>query len=660
MKLKNKIILIMSLLAVSILVLASSIYSYWIYENKLEDIKGSLLKLARYSDFDISRQFEYEIGVAKSFVVNSDLIETLQKTNQNLSNLSNQELKDFKKTYNAKWMNSKSKDDEFVKPYLNNDVANYFKKQQKLFKNHYGEIFLTNKHGVLVASTGKLTTFIHANKYWWENAYENKKVFIDDRGYDDSVGDYVIGIVVPIIKDKEVIGVLKCNVMIKKYLKDLIEKINNIHNIDLKIVRTKGLIVLEKAKEPLSSKIYPEILDDLKHKKTGIKFIDDDKLVAFGPIDLSKDILFGGKPNSIDHKLGNENEIWHVVLEKDNITMSSINKDTNLFLLYMVLFTTILLVFLSVLLGDYIIEPIKELSNKVKSIHKGTLNIDIQSSRKDELGILANSFHDLLENLKVTTTSRDKLQEEIEKREKIQRELDSKKELLIAQSRHAAMGEMISMIAHQWRQPLSIVAMESNNLLIDLELDENIKKEDIEAYIKGILKEIQYLSDTIDDFRNFFMPNNKTSHERLVDIFNETQKIIGKSLEAHDVRLDVNCSKDIIINTYKNDLIQVFINIINNAKEAYIQNKLENKTIRIDTKTLQNDVEIKICDDAGGIKSDIIQKIFDPYFSTKDKKTGTGLGLYMCKIIVEQHLKGTIRVENRQNGACFVILIPKS
>lgn len=237
--------------------------------------------------------------------------------------------------------------------------------------------------------------------------------------------------------------------------------------------------------------------------------------------------------------------------------------------------------------------------------------------------------------------------------------LKDQEEMMIVQSRHAAMGEMIGMIAHQWRQPLSVISMGANNLLLDIEIGDI----DILAFkdeANSIIKQVNHLSQTIEDFRNFFRPDKEKESLSVDEIVKETLMIIGKNLENNDIKINLSFSTKAMIKTYKRELIQVFINIINNAKEAINENTKDEKLLFINTREEADNIIIEFCDNGGGIKQNIINKIFEPYFSTKDKLTGTGLGLYMSKTIVTKHLNGDIAAKNNQiGGACIIIILRK-
>ncbi|MFK5894916.1 MAG: HAMP domain-containing sensor histidine kinase [Pseudomonadota bacterium] len=250
-----------------------------------------------------------------------------------------------------------------------------------------------------------------------------------------------------------------------------------------------------------------------------------------------------------------------------------------------------------------------------------------------------------------------KLSTEIEERKAAQKKIKAQDELIMTQSRHAAMGEMISMIAHQWRQPLSVIAMEANNMLADIEFDE-VEIKTFADDARNIIEQTRHLSKTIDDFRNFFRPGKKKELSVPLEIMEECLSIIGKSLENNNIEVIKKYQSTRSIMIYSRELLQVLINILKNAKEALLEHCHNNRKLIIEIFELKNNLHILITDNAGGITADIQKNIFDPYFSTKDKKTGTGLGLYMSKTIIEEHLQGTISVKNTSDGAQFIIQLP--
>lgn len=239
---------------------------------------------------------------------------------------------------------------------------------------------------------------------------------------------------------------------------------------------------------------------------------------------------------------------------------------------------------------------------------------------------------------------------------------------LINQSRMAQMGEMISMIAHQWRQPLGAISstsidMQMKSQLENFDLEQKEEAQKYEAYINSSLKDIdsyvENLTTTIDDFRNFYKSNKKIATNKLSNIISKSLNIISKSLEISNIEIVHNCNSKQEIQLYDKEVMQVILNILKNAEDNFKEKRIKNPKITI----LTEDRKISICDNGGGIADNIIDRIFDPYFSTKDETNGTGLGLYMSKMIIQNHHAGKLYVENIVDvqgtniGVCFNILI---
>ena len=246
---------------------------------------------------------------------------------------------------------------------------------------------------------------------------------------------------------------------------------------------------------------------------------------------------------------------------------------------------------------------------------------------------------------------------DISEQTKMNQKIREQEEMMLVQSRHAAMGEMISMIAHQWRQPISIVGMLANTMKYAIEsnkVDNATMKEDLQT----IANQVQYMSKTIDDFRNFFQKSNAIEEVNLYDLLIEAKSILGAVLQRHNIQMTINCPIAITLSTYSRELVQVFINILSNAKDA-LGKVTDERGIIIDVVEQEETIKISIFNNGSPIEESIRHKIFEPYFTTKGNFGGTGLGLYMVKSILDKHMHGHIEVENRDNGVSFNITLPK-
>jgi len=246
----------------------------------------------------------------------------------------------------------------------------------------------------------------------------------------------------------------------------------------------------------------------------------------------------------------------------------------------------------------------------------------------------------------VTLTDITELEEEIKKNKE-------KDYLLFLQSKHAQMGEMISMIAHQWRQPLNAISASSIRLSM-LNTLNDLAKEEITSISKFIQKETQDMSQIINDFMNFFKPVPQTSLVSLDNILSEIRSLIEGQLKSKGIILIVN-GEDIHtpISGYRQELSNVLINLIVNAKDAFDGKTVESPTITVELSLKEGVCTLIVRDNAGGVPEAIMNKIFNPYFTTKEQGKGTGIGLYMSKRIVEEILNGSIEVYNRGGGAVF-------
>ncbi len=231
---------------------------------------------------------------------------------------------------------------------------------------------------------------------------------------------------------------------------------------------------------------------------------------------------------------------------------------------------------------------------------------------------------------------------------------NQQKEFIIQQSKLAEMGEMIASIAHQWNEPL----VELSAILQDIEfsyIQDEMNPIVMKDFVKESMIQIQYMSTTLKDFRNFLKPSTKKIIFCAKKALNEVLEIVGRQIFYAHIKLSVTCKDDYVpIYGYENEFKQVLLNIINNAKNKIITKKF-GKNIDIDIESRKDDVKIKISDDGGIIPKDIINLIFDPYFSTNKK--GTGLGLYMAKIIIEDKMGGKIYAYNYIDKAIFTIIV---
>ena len=241
--------------------------------------------------------------------------------------------------------------------------------------------------------------------------------------------------------------------------------------------------------------------------------------------------------------------------------------------------------------------------------------------------------------------------------------LKKNEKLVFQQSKMASMGEMLENIAHQWRQPLSIISALSSSLEIQADLD-MLDRLEVKESMDRINLNVQHLSTTIDTFRSFYKSDKMMKQFTIKEVFEKTLKLASSQFRKSEITI-IEEIDHIVYRGFENELIQVIINIINNARDELI--KMDNIRLLILKASIKNKyIHIEITDNAGGIPDAILAKIFDAHFSTKTDSDGSGIGLYMSKTIVEEHMKGNIVTENIEfkhddsifTGAKFSIILP--
>ncbi|WP_419763763.1 MAG: c-type heme family protein [Arcobacter sp.] len=281
-----------------------------------------------------------------------------------------------------------------------------------------------------------------------------------------------------------------------------------------------------------------------------------------------------------------------------------------------------------------------------------TLIIHETMKRRDE-----QKISKLNESLEMKVNELDEFNKTLHK--KVQEEVNKQREkenLLIQQSKMAALGEMIGNIAHQWRQPISAVSAIMMNIKWTA-ISEGMNKEFIDDRMKEANEQLGYMSQTIDDFRNFFKPNKEKESFDLDLEVRKTYKILKDALQHNNINFQIFSNKEIIAYGYPSEFSQVILNIISNAKDVLIERNIEKPKIEVHILKDEENIYCKITDNAGGIEDKNINKIFEPYFTTKELR-GTGIGLYISKEIIEKHMNGSLIVKNNKLGAEFVISIP--
>jgi len=330
--------------------------------------------------------------------------------------------------------------------------------------------------------------------------------------------------------------------------------------------------------------------------------------------------------------------------------------------LYMILISFIIALTL-LLFVRYLIAPLLTLTQKAKKIATSDV-VDVSFEKiksHDEIGELSQSLHTMLQKLQESKKEvEQKVQERTEELNELNENLEKiikektnenikQLEVLQQQSKLASMGEMIGAIAHQWRQPLNELSIAIQNVKYDYE-DGLVDEEYLNDFTQSTKKIIMFMSNTIDDFRNFYRIDKTKELFDIKEAIEKTLFMQQAQLNNNNITVEIK-GDSFSVNGYKNEFQQVILNLLNNAKDVLLEKKVNDAKITVELKA--NTVIIR--DNGGGIPSNILNRVFEPYFTTKEEGKGTGMGLYMSKLIIEDNMKAKLHVKNGSDGAEFRI-----
>lgn len=504
--------------------------------------------------------------------------------------------------------------------------------------------------------------------------------------FDPAGNGWMVSCVVPIYNKDFLEGVTGIDITIDSFVKNILDldlpwnaKALMIDENGVVLAMPKELETVLSIKEDNKVEKTTSITETIEKSENSNLFNTKNEELKNSLKNLKNQDLFAFSNNNTDYILSNVNipqtnwnmmilvskdEILKPITELENLS----NKIGYTAIIAMFLFYILFFVYLlknSKKLASTIASPIIELTEFLKNIgKKEAINI---KTNIDEIDFIAKANseiirlnNDFIETNKKLDNLNKNLQEEIKK--EIEKNRD-KEAILIQQSKMASIGETISSIIHQWKQPLNNINLSSSTLRFKV-LNEISNKEDTIKTLTNIESQIMLLDKTTKDFRDFFKPKNKEEFST-TELINNTISLLEKIYKQKDIEINVICTNDAICLAYKNELIQVLINLLNNARDQILETKCELKKINIECSIDENYSILEFKDYAGGIKQEILPKIFDAYFTTKTDDKGTGIGLYMSKTIVEKS-GGKIEALNFNEtidgvdyqGANFKISIP--
>ncbi len=345
---------------------------------------------------------------------------------------------------------------------------------------------------------------------------------------------------------------------------------------------------------------------------------------------------------------------------------------------------TVALLLITWFIMRHLMAPLAAVTSHMAQLpNKSTGDRQIKILTSDEIGVMATTFNTMLSTLDRQQESLHEqtimLEQEVAERQNAQEalaakqkqledlngsledrivqslhEIRQKDQMLIQQSRQATMGEMINSIAHQWRQPLNNLGLIVQNIKISYEMGE-LTLEDMKVENDKAMDTIIFMSRTIDDFRNFFREDKLKTSISVIELVNRALSLVSANLQHLNISTNIEAHENVTALGYPNEYSQVILNILNNAKDVLTERMVTAPSIRIRAFGENDRSVVTIRDNGGGIDEDILTRIFDPYFSTKEVGKGTGIGLYMSKVIIEQNMGGLLIARNIDGGAEFRI-----
>ena len=448
MKIQNKLTWVIFIFGALVLICLSVSYYYKSRSAIMKESMDSALETANQASHYLEQLLKEKAKTAIAISNAPVLSEALVKSNAEFFSLTETKRKEKISAQNKRWMESKDITDPFIKARMHNTVADFFHNQIRSISGEFGEIFLTNRYGVMIGTTKKLTTLAHSHKYWWlASFYEGVgRIFFDDRGFDESVGGYALGIVVPVMQDNQVIGILKCNINILGAMSQVLDELKGSIIGKLKLLRTGGDIIYEEGVTPLSTRAYKTVIDEMKKGADGSTLhIDNSKevLSSFAPVHLTKgspQYGFGGSYKSTDHIQGNKGEGWYVLVQRNvKDVLLPLVSITGWIASVGMLFT-FLMAMVALYLGRKISSPIVHVASIVEKVGKRDFSVRVNINSKDELESLGASINKMVSDLQRTTASIDDLNKEITERKRAEEGLKRSEERLRTIFEQAPLG----------------------------------------------------------------------------------------------------------------------------------------------------------------------------------------------------------------------------
>jgi len=539
-----------------------------------------------------------------------------------------------------------------------------FKKKllvQLLMNNNINQFILLDKEGRIAATVHRYKVLPESKKTSMASEMEylfpkvNQKIYIGEVIFDPENGEPLADISMGIRdqKTQELQGVLITTLRLKP-IWNLLSNIETIPGQDVYITDSRDKVIA-----------HPNPSVVLKNTSFHI------------PSESITTGLLGDKVHLKYLKVNIGNQFFTVVAEYKTTEAFSLLRKISTIVILVILSTLLMSALLIHIHMKNIVIPIRHIVDVAKEIEEGNLEKTVTVKSNTEIQDLASAFNNMTSKLKDNTIQlqefntglQKKIRTEIEKTRRIE-------QMLFEQKKFADMGQMINAIAHQWRQPLNNIGLIQQYLYTGF-MSDSISKEEYDSFSQSQIELVQEMSETIDNFRNFFNTGKTRERFSIIESVVEFMRLSNAQLTNRNITYFIKCkactnkhffdtnttsvkcdSENLHINGYPGEFKQVLQNIIMNSQDSFLTNNTEEPSITISIERKNNKIEIVISDNAGGIPDDVMPNIFNPYFTTKEEGKGTGIGLYISKVIIAEHFNGSIYAENNGEGVDFIINLP--
>lgn len=532
-----------------------------------------------------------------------------------------------------------------------------------MFNNNLSQIMLLNSEGKLVSHVHRYKIANYIEQRSFENRLEylfpklNRDTFFGEVKFNEETGEPVMNVSFDIRDPKTdaLNGVFVFSLRLKPIWNML---------ADIAVQPGQYVYILDSSGRLVAHPDPSAVLKNLTYKTP-------DTSIAQG--------LLGNEVFIKYTKINFGNIFFTIISEHSTKEAFKLIRSVSIVIIVVVSFTLLMSFMLIGFNIRYIVNPINHLSKVAQEIESGDLKKRAQVFSDDEIGDMAQAFNKMTAKLQDNTRQLQEFNTGLQK--KIKKEIEKTRrmeQLLFEQKKFADMGQMINAIAHQWRQPLNNIGL-IQQFLCEGFFQGDITANEYREYSGTLLEIVQDMSETIDDFRTFFTANKVNENFNVIGAMKDLLKLTSAQLTSHNIKYSIKCygcennhvfdanSLDMACGNRKLNILghpgefkQVLQNIVANAKDALISSEVEDPKITILVRLAGDEIIITFRDNAGGIPEEILPNIFDPYFTTKEEGKGTGIGLYISKVIIEEHFKGRLYAENNRDGADFVVQITGS